>query len=75
MELRERHLIKLKYVLRKETEMPNWFTATLIAEVHVENHSKHFDLSARTEGNEAGENLLLVVGLDVTRKTHWELVL
>lgn len=53
--------------------MPSWFTATLTAEVHVENHFKHFDFSARTEENEAGENLLLAVGLDVTWKTHVEL--
>lgn len=75
MDLRERHLIKLKYVLRKETEMQSWFTATLSVEVHVENHFKHFDLSVRTEGNQAGENLPLVVGLGVTQKTHRETVL
>ena len=55
--------------------MPSWFTATLTAKVHVENHFKHFDLSARREGNKAGENLLLVVGLGVTQKTHREIVL
>lgn len=55
--------------------MQSWFTATLSVEVHVENHFKHFDLSVRTEGNQAGENLPLVVGLGVTQKTHQETVL